>query len=123
MFVSYGIEGFITIAVSLLICFLFFYFSRKFNHRKIKNDPDFAAKKYGIVWIIVGLIVSIIAFTFHLFFQIDLARYQGILRFLSEITAAPMLLISLLCLIIGLTVLFVGINSARFRRVLLDQSK
>ena len=122
MYFDYGTEGFITLFVIILLCLLLFLYLRKLYHRRIEKDKDLENRKYGVFLISIGLIVSFISIIAHLFFQIDLSRSSGFFRFLSEITASPMLFSTIVFFIIGVTLLSIGLSATHFRKKTLDKS-
>jgi len=121
MYFNFGTEGFIALSVIILLCLLFFFYLKNLFRSKIQKEPDLADKKYGTLWINIGLIVSIISLIVHLYFQIDLARSPGLMKIFSEITASPILFFTIIFFMIGVTILFVGISSFRFRKKILDK--
>ncbi len=122
MYFNFGIEIIIALSVISFLCLLFFFYLRKLYHMKIEKETDLANKKYGTFLVIIGLIVVFSSLIVHLYIQIDLARSSGFFKFLSEITASPILFFTIVFFMIGITILFMGISSIRFRRETLDKS-
>ena len=86
MFYNYGTQGFLIIIISLIFCFLFYYFSKKIIKSRKEKRINLAKNTKGIYWIIVGLCISLSSLSFHIYYQIDLAQSKGFFRALSEIT-------------------------------------
>lgn len=122
MYYNFGIPGLVIISVVLLLCLFFFYYSRKKIRSIIKADLDLSNKKYGVPWIINGLVVLIISVIFHLYVQIDISRSNSFLRPISEMTSEPILIFTIIFFLIGVTILFIGIYSVRYRKEMLDKS-
>ncbi|EHO41784.1 hypothetical protein Calab_2174 [Caldithrix abyssi DSM 13497] len=122
MHYNFGTPGLVIISVFLLLCLIFFFYSRKKIRSRIKEDLDLANKKYGILWIIIGLVVSIISVIFHLYFQIDISRSNRLLQPLLEMTSEPIIIFTIIFFLIGVTILFIGIYSVRVRKEMLDKS-
>lgn len=122
MYYKFGAPGIITISIFLLLSVFFFYYSRKKIRSRIIAETDLANKKYGILWIIFGLFISIISVIIHLYFQIDISHSSSLLKPISEMTSEPIILFTILFFLIGLTILFIGIYSVRFRKEILNKS-
>ena len=122
MHYNLGTPGLVIISVFLLLCLIFFYYSRKKIRSGIKEDLDLANKKHGILWIIMGLVVSIISVILHLYVQQNISLSSSFLQPISEMTSEPIILFTILLFLIGITILFIGIYSIRFRKNFLNKS-
>jgi hypothetical protein len=122
MFFDFGTEGFISLIVIILVCLLLFMYLRKSFRSRIEKEPDLVNKKYGVFLLTIGLILSSISLIFHLYFQIDLAHSPGLMKIFSEITASPILFLTTVFFLIGLTMLLIGISVFRFRKTMLENS-
>jgi hypothetical protein len=85
------------------------------------KDPDLKNKKYGIVWVITGLVVSILSVVAHLFIQADISRSLRLIRPISEMTAEPLIILTILLFLTGIILLLIGLYSIRFRKTILDK--
>lgn len=108
--------GFIIMFVTLLLCLVLFFYSRAKLKNKIHRDKKLTNKKWGVIWIIVGSVISVISIIFHIYFQLDFIRTPEILKPLSAISTEPAMVLTVLLLLLGLTLLFIGILSIRLRK-------
>jgi hypothetical protein len=122
MFFDFGNEGFISLIVITLVCLLLFMYLRKSFRSRIKIKPDLVNIKYGVFLLTIGLILSSISLIFHLYFQIDLARSPGLMKIFYEITASPILYLTIVFFLIGLTMLLIGISVTSLMKAMLDKS-
>ena len=121
MYYNFSAPAIVIISVFLLLCLIFFYYSRKKIRSGIKEE--LLKKRHSILWIIIGLVMSIISVMFHLYLQIEISRSNSLLQPISEMTSEPIIVFTIIFFLIGVTILFIGIYSVRFRKEMLDKSK
>ena len=105
--------GFIIMFVTLLLCLVVFSYSRAKVKNRIQRGRKPTDKRWGVIWITVGSIISVISIIFHIYFQWDFIRTPEIFKPLSAISTEPAIVLTVLLLMFGLTLLFIGIFSIR----------
>ena len=106
-------SGFIIMFVTLLLCLVVFFYSRAKIKNRIQRERKLTDKRWGVIWITVGSIISVIAIIFHIYLQLDFLHTPKILRPISALTIEPAIVLTIMLLLLGLTLLFIGIFSIR----------
>jgi uncharacterized membrane protein YfcA len=113
---KFSTHGFTIIFVSFLICLVIFFYSRQKIKERILRETSLTNKKYGIFWLLIGSVLSLISLVFHIYFQLDFISTPELLKPLSAISAEPIIVLTIMAFLLGLTILFIGISSFRFRK-------
>ena len=108
---EFGLFGYLIIALTILLCMIVvLYFERR-----IQNSSNLSYRKYGIILVIFGSALSLISITFHIIFQRDISNTPELIRLISDMTAKPAIIFTILGFIFGLSTIFIGVLYMRKR--------
>ena len=122
MYYYFSTFGIIILSVFSILCLAFLYYLRKRIRTRITAESDLTNKKYGVLWIIFGLLISLISVIFHIYIQVDYYQSSNLLRPITEMVTEPIFLLTIIFFLIGLTTFLVGIYAVRFRKEILNKS-